>query len=258
MAGFRRNNRFGIGKSYFDSSSSLEDETLALINNLYVANAIFGSGDDGFINFDGTSTVLGLSPSSNVYTMDRDIFCYNMTIGSSVHLKTAGYRVFVRNTLTLNSNSILGFTTGFSTSGSISQGGAIAEAVTHSLGGATSYRSRTQPTPEEGGVNYYKQPLQAVRGYSITAGIGSPVFLRGGAGGQSGSGGGVVIVSARNIVVTSGTAYFKAPGTPGSGGGGGGVIIVVSTNDVLNTSITTDVSAGTGGDVGSVIYCQVS
>jgi len=39
MTGFRRNNRFGVGKSYFDSSSSLEDETLAFLNNLDVANA---------------------------------------------------------------------------------------------------------------------------------------------------------------------------------------------------------------------------
>ena len=257
MAGFRRNNRFGIGKSYFDSSSSLEDETLALINNLDVANAIFGSGDDGSVNFDGSATVLGMAPSASVYTMDRDIFCYNLTIGSSVQLKTAGYRVFVRNNLTLSSNSVIGFETGFSTAGSIAQGGAASEAVTHSLGGSTVHRTRTLPTADEGGENYYKQPLQAIRGYSLTAGVGSPTFLRGGAGGSSGAGGGVVILSARNIIVTSGTAYVKAPGTSGSGGGGGGVIIVVSANEVLNSSISTDVSGGTGGDAGSVIYCQV-
>ena len=125
------------------------------------------------------------------------------------------------------------------------------------MGGSTVHRTRTLPTADEGGENYYKQPLQAVRGYSLTAGVGSPTFLRGGAGGSSGAGGGVVILSARNIIVTSGTAYVKAPGTSGSGGGGGGVIVVVSANEVLNSSISTDVSGGTGGDEGSVIYCQV-
>jgi len=258
MSGFRRNNRFGVGKSYFDSSSSLEDETLALINNLDVANALFGSAADGNVILDGTSSALGMSPSSNVYTMHRDMFFYNLTINSGVHLKTSGYRVFVRNTLTLNNNSRIGYTAGFTASGSIAQGGAAAEAVTHSLGGSTSFRTATEPTAAEGGVNYYKQPLNAVRGYAITAGVLSPTFLRGGAGGQSGAGGGVVIIASRYMVVNSGTAYFSAPGDSGSGGGGGGVIIVISSNDVLNTSITTDVSGGTGGASGSVVYCQVS
>lgn len=258
MSGFRRNNRFGVGKSYFDSSSSLEDETLAFLNNLDVANALFGSAADGNATLDGSSDVLGMSPSSNTYSMNRDLFFHNLTINSGIHLKTSGYRLFVRNTLTLNSNSRIGFISGFSTDGSIRQGGAQAEAVTHSLGGSTSYRSATEPTPEEGGANFYNQPLNAARGYSITAGIGAPVFLRGGAGGQTGAGGGVVIIAARYIVVKSGTAYFSAPGDSGSGGGGGGVIIVVSSNDVLNTSVTTDVTGGTGGADGRVVYCQVS
>jgi len=258
MVGFRRNNRFGVGKSYFDSSSSLEDETLALINNLDVANALFGSAADGNGVLNGSSTVSGMIPSGNVYTMERDLFFHNLDIGSGIHLKTAGYRLFVRNTLSLSSNSRIGYTSGFTTSGSIAQGGNSSEAVTHSLGGGTSFRTATPPSASEGGLSYYKQPLNAVRGYSITAGVGSPVFLRGGAGGQIGSGGGVVIIAARYIVVDSGTAYFSAPGDSGASGGGGGVIIVISSNDVLNTSVTTNVSGGTGGASGSVIYCQVS
>jgi hypothetical protein len=258
MTGFRRNNRFGVGKSYFDSSSSLEDETLALINNLDVANALFGSAIDGNGLLNGTSTVSDMIPSGNVYSMERDLFFHNLTINSGIHLKTSGYRLFVRNTLTLNNNSRIGYTSGFATAGSIAQGGATAEAVTHSLGGGTSFRTATPPSAEEGGTNYYKQPLNAVRGYSITAGVGFPVFLRGGAGGQVGNGGGVVIIAARYIVVNSGTAYFSAPGDSGNSGGGGGVIVVISSNDVLNTSVTTDVSGGTGGASGSIIYCQVS
>lgn len=258
MTGFRRNNRYGVGKSYFDSSSSVEDETLALINNLDVANAIYGSGEDGSVVLDGSSTVLGMTPSSSIYSMDRDMFFYNLSLDPGVHLKTCGYRVFVKNTLSLSSNSRIGYTEGFTEAGSIAQGGAAAEAVTNSLGGSTIYRTASQPVAEAGGVSYYKQPLQSIRGYSLTAGVTTPSFLRGGAGGQIGSGGGVVIISARYITVDYGTAYISAPGTPGSSGGGGGVVIIISSNDVLNSSISTDVSGGTGGSSGTVIYSQVA
>jgi hypothetical protein len=257
MTGFRRNNRYGVGKSYFDSSSSLEDETLSLINSLDVANAIYGSGEDGSVTLDGSSAVAGMSPSSQIYTMTRDMFFYNLTIGPSVHLKTSGYRLFVKNTLTLSGESRIGFTEGFSTPGSIMQGGSVSEAVTNSLGGSTTHRSATEPSPESGGSSYYRQPIQAVRGYSITAGVAAPTFLRGGAGGQSGEGGGIVILSARYIVVESGNAYISAPGTPGQSGGGGGVVIIISSNSVMNSAVSVDVSGGLNASDGTFIYSQV-
>ncbi len=82
--------------------------------------------------------------------------------------------------------------------------------------------------------------------------------MRGGAGGVSGAGGGVVILAARFITVSSGTGYIKAPGTSGSGGGGGGAIIVISSSAALNSGITTDVTGGTSCAAGNVIYCQVA
>jgi len=257
MTGFRRNNRYGVGKSYFDSSSSLEDETLSLINSLDVANAIYGSGEDGSVTLDGSSAVAGMSPSSQIYTMTRDMFFYNLTIGPSVHLKTSGYRLFVKNTLTLSSESRIGFTEGFSTPGSIMQGGSVSESVLNSLGGSTTHRPATQPSLDSGGPSYYRQPINAIKGYSITAGVPTPTFLRGGAGGQVGKGGGVVILCARYIVVELGSAHVSAPGTSGQGGGGGGVVIIVSSNSVINSAISIDVSGGLNASDGTFIYSQV-
>ena len=197
------------------------------------------------------------APSSSVQTATRDLYFYNLTISAGVRLNPAGYRIFVQNILMLGNGSSIGYTTGFSTVGSIWQGGATATAVTHSLGGSSATQTATAPTAVTGGTNYYYQPVQAVRGYSITGGSTSPTLLRGGAGGASGAGGGVVIVAARYISLSSGAATINAPGTAGSGGGGGGVVIIVSSAPTLLTGVTTSVVGGTGCAAGTSIYLQV-
>lgn len=63
-------------------------------------NASLGDGSDGSPTFDGSSTVLGLVPSSSVYTMSRPLFCVNLTAtGASTVINTNGYPIFVRGTL---------------------------------------------------------------------------------------------------------------------------------------------------------------
>jgi hypothetical protein len=123
--------------------------------------------------------------------------------------------------------------------------------VTHSLGGnATATYTATAPTAALGGANYFKQPLQAINGYSITA-SGGPTFLRGGAGSTAQAGGGVVILAARYISgPSSGTGYIKAPGTSPAGGG---VILIVSSASALPATVSTDV---TGANAGTVNYIQ--
>lgn len=86
------------------------------------ADPVYGTGSDGNITLDGTTTVLGMVPSSSVYSMTQDLYFNNLTLNSGVRLAPNGYRIFVKNLLTLNSSSIIGFTTGYSTSGSIYQG----------------------------------------------------------------------------------------------------------------------------------------
>lgn len=212
---------------------------------------IYGTGVDGNATLDGSTTVLGMAPSSSVYSMTRDMYFNNLTINANVRLAPNGYRIFVKNLLTLDSGSIIGFTSGYSTAGSIQQGGAAATAVTHSLGGSATGYTATAPTAALGGTEWWSVPKQAVLGYSITA-SGGPTFLRGGAGGSGQAGGGVIIVAARYISgPNSGTASIKAPG---SAPAGGGVILLISSGASLPANITTDV---TGQNAGTFNYMQL-
>lgn len=215
-------------------------------------DTVYGSGSDD------TATI-----SANT-TLTSDKFYYNLTVNSNIVLNTGGYRLFVKNLLTLDSGAVIGFTTGSSANGSIAAGGANNTATTNSLGGNSASQGATAPATTAGGTGdktttsgYWYQPTQSIKGYAITASQTTPLFLQGGAGGTAGPGGGVVIIAARYISVSSGTAYFKAPGTAGSGGGGGGVIIVVSSNAALPAAISTDVTGGTGCQNGTVIYSQL-
>ena len=93
----------------------------AMASFIDAPDPIFGTGVDGDATLDGSTTVLGMAPSSNVYSMTTDLFFNNLTINAGVRLAPNGYRIFVKNILTLNNNSIIGFTTGYSTAGSIAQ-----------------------------------------------------------------------------------------------------------------------------------------
>ena len=249
----------GLSVAYGQSSLSKANSNLTAF--LDAPDSIYGSAGDGSQTLDGSTTVLSMAPSSSVYTATRDLFFYNLTLSASVRLNPGGYRIFVQNILTLGSDATIGYATGFTTTGSIQQGAAALTGVTHSLGGTgggAGAGTATVPTAQTGGTNYYYQPFQAVRGDSITGSSTTPTFLRGGAGGATGTGGGVVILAARYITVASGTAYVKAPGS--TGGGGGGVVIIISSSSVLNTSVSTDVSGGGGSPAaasGTVIYSQV-
>jgi len=212
-------------------------------------DSVYGTGADGDATLDGTTTVLGMAPSSSVYSMTTDMFFNDLTINANVRLAPNGYRIFVKGTLKfMGTNSTIGYTAGFATSGSIMQGGAASTAVTHSLGGSATGYTATAPTAGMGGSTYFQVPHQAITGYSMTA-SGGPTFLRGGAGGTAQAGGGVVIIAARYISgPASGTAYIKAPGTAPAGGG---VILIVSSAATLAAGITTDV---TGQNPGTVYY----
>jgi len=244
MPGFVRMNNSTISTA--ESTSSVSGSLTNLATYLNLPDPVYGTGADG------NATI-----SSNT-TLTSDVFYRNLTIDNNIQLNPGGFRIFVQNILTLGSDARIGYTTGFTTAGSLAQGGAINTAVTHSLGGSSGAQGATTPTAALGGSEYYQQPLQAIRGWAVTASSTTPTFLRGGAGGSSGAGGGVVVISARYITVSSGSATFSAPGTPGSGGGGGGVILIVSSGAVLNAGVTTDVTGGTGASAGTVNYMRVA
>jgi hypothetical protein len=217
---------------------------------------IYGTGVDGNAVLDGSTTILGMTPSSSKYTMTSDLYFHNLTLNADIHLQTNGYRLFVKNQLNMANGSRIGFTTGFATAGSIAQGGGILESVTNSLGGsAQSYLSvdylATPPTAPLGGAKYYTIPHQAIKGWAATASATTPTFLRGGAGGSDEPGGGVVIIAARYITVTSGTAVISAPATAPAGGG---VVLIVSSHSALPAGLSTDV---TGQNPGTANYMQL-
>lgn len=248
------------------------------------ADSVYGTGADGdavlYVS-SGSSTYSGTgsdlstntSPSSvsdsynsttftvTKYTMQRDYYFNNLTLNSSVRIETNGYRLFVKNILTLNAVSYIGFNAGFSGTGSIYGGGAANTSVTHSLGGnATATYTATTPTAATGGSAYYKQAKQAINGYSITASVGGPTWLRGGAGSTNQPGGGIVIVAARYIATGDPTLYstypsqppaFRAPGTSPAGGG---VVLLITSSSSLPSPITTDVA---GANAGTVNIIQV-
>ena len=259
MGKFIFTNGGGLSVASGPSTTSKANSNLSAF--LDAPDPVYGSAGDGSQTLDGSTTVLGMAPSSSVYTATRDLYFYNLILSANVRLNPGGYRIFVQNILTLGSDATIGYTAGFATTGSIQQGGAANNVslspVAHSLGGSSQTYNATAPTAPTGGTDYYRQPFQAIKGYSITGSSTTPTFLRGGAGGISGAGGGVVILAARYITVASGTAYVKAPGTAGSGGGGGGAIIIISSAASLNGSVTTDVTGGTDCSAGTVIYSQV-
>lgn len=218
------------------------------------ADPVYGTGSDG-------STVI----SSNT-TLTSDKFYYNLEINANTNLITAGYRIFVKNILTLHNGSLIGFTTGSNAVGTISGGGPIGNSVTNSLGGNSATQTATPPTVAQGGTGdkttqsgYWYQPTQSIKGYVLNASNTTPLFLRGGAGGSSGAGGGIVILSARYISCDANTvnASISAPGTASTGGGGGGVIIITSAQISLPTNVSTNVTGGTDCANGTVIYSQL-
>jgi hypothetical protein len=212
---------------------------------------IYGNGSDGDLTFDGTSSVLSIVPVLSTYTLTRDIYAVNMIINSNVKVITNGYRVFVRNILSMNSGSILGFETGSSATGSISGGGAILSAVANSLGGSSATLTAIPPIAALGGTQYWYQAMNAVRGWAVSASMTTPTFLRGGAGGVAQAGGGVVIVAARYITASASCTI----GAPATAPAGGGVVITISSDSSLPGNITANVS---GHNPGTAIHIQVA
>jgi hypothetical protein len=209
------------------------------------ADEIYGTGLDGNVTI-----------STNT-TLTSDMFYENLTIATGVTLNTGGYRVFVRNLLMFEENSVIGLPGGSVVEGSIKGGATATNGVTNSLGGdgfdGTATTTATRPTADVGGSAYYYYAAQAIKGYSITANTSNPEFLRGGAGGDTGEGGGVVIVAARYIGA-AGAAQIAATGGSNAGGG---VIICVSSGDVLNGNVTLNVGGQGLGSSGTAIYLEV-
>jgi len=216
----------------------------ALADYLDSADEVYGTG------IDGSTTLTG---SGNAMT--SDMYYYNLTLADNAVLDTAGYRLFVKNTLTIGTGVVIGRTGGATSIGTLKAGAAAAATATNSLGGNGAAGNATPPTAAEGGSVYYKYAAQAVKGFNITASMAQPAYLQGGSGGASGegAGGGVVVVAARYLAC-SGASQIAATGGTNAGGG---VIIFISTDSVLNSNITLNVQGNGTGTAGTANYIEV-
>lgn len=251
---------------------------------------LFGDGSDGALTFDGTSTVIGLVPVSNTYTLTRDVYCNGCTIDVGVTI-TGDYRMFDIGTLTLNGtiardgNSGTGVTGGaarttrFMISGGTNGGNGGSSAGGLAIGGGTANPCYREPTPV------------CVAG--ATAAGANGVSCRGGGGGSGASGlgatSGSVVLANRNLgAIPSGWQYLSGravnntvmyTGTgggggrgdstnvkTGGGGGGGGGYLFVGANQIVGTGLVAarggagadgeagGNTGGGGGGAGGVVY----
>lgn len=97
--------RLALGISGTVLQSNGTDSVWALLT----AFGICGDGSDGVINFDGTATVLGMAPSSHVYTLTRDVYLADgsQISGSTTKVNTAGFKVFCAGTFTIAASASL-------------------------------------------------------------------------------------------------------------------------------------------------------
>ena len=185
---------------------------------------IFGSGEDGTVTISVNTT------------LTEDKYYLDLTVDATKTLNTAGYRVFVQRNLYLYGT--IGMTAGPSAQGSVGIG-TQSTAVTNSLGGASTSHTVTAPTTALGGTKWYKNPLNAVDGYSFDPSTGTVNLLKGGAGDGTNYGGGVVVVCARYLF---GDGSISATA---SGNAGGGVLFLIS-SDKSHSYTLSAAGAGTG------------
>ena len=154
-------------------------------------STFFNVGADGAVAFDGTTTVLGLTPAAGVYTLTRDIFPSTMTIAAGVVIFCANWRIFANQ-------SIIGAGSGLCRIHN--DGNAAPAAVTGAVVSATA-------TP--GG--FYGATIAGNNGSSgLSTRTPPPPFSTASAGGAGGAG-----TATLHDVGATGT-------TPFLGGGGGG------------------------------------
>jgi len=212
---------------------------------------VYGDGSDASLNYDGTTTVLGVAPSSSKYTLARDIYASSIMVHSGVTIIEGGFRIYCTGTLTdsgtvqnngsnaTNSNAggtafggSLG-TCGAGGAGGTSGNGSNGTTITNAGGGAggtggISGQGQSGGTAGAvGAINVFNGGIHnfIAANTGSTIGNGSDVKITGGAGGSGGGG--------------SGT-------NNGGGGGGGGGVLLINAYKIINPG-TISANGGNGG-----------
>lgn len=187
-------------------------------------DSFYIAGNDGDLVFDGVSTVAGLSPSSGVYTLSRDLAPHDMEVQAGVRVKTSGWAIFGSGTLTVdgqiddNGNDAVGGTAGASRTTHRYGSGAAGGAGGSSGGGTT------------GAPQGFFVAVSQVAGKSPGTPGGTGGLCQGGSGGggSAGSSGG------------SGTISLAT-------GGVSPVSLIVGKDDINNTRYGYGCGGGPGG-----------
>jgi hypothetical protein len=237
-------------------------------------DTVYGGGQDGDVVVASGTTV----------TLSRDMYYNSLTIQSTGHLATNGYKVFVKGTLSLSGSIGILSASVPTTNGTISAGTSAATAVTYSVGGSASGATPYSATQIPSSLLYDLE--KAISGYYVDSGSTVRV-IRGGAGaspgpagtldtntaapttwtGKSGSAGsaganGQYPPNATTVGAPGGKGYTGATGQDGvkgsdgtsgtagaggTGGIGGGVVIVVAKTITGTGTIYSQGASGASG-----------
>ena len=252
---------------------------LAVSSGLYQTNlSDYGDGSDGVQTFDGTTTILGLAPSTSVYTLTRDIWLGNLsTINSGVTIKTAGFRIFVQGELvnngTIQSNGNAAAANAGAAGAALSYTGTLSSGIVGTAGGASGTTTATGGTNASvGSIGASPIGVGGVGGAStvtVNAGGAAGTVTAIGATAELPRSTPMAIVGKLNtttgfVALAGGTGGGSGGGDAtygsGSGGGGGGIVVVVaqrvggtgtiSANGGAGGSASTNAAATSGGGGG--------
>lgn len=231
--------------------------------------AVYGDGSDGTIILDGTTDYTSFSTrSGSTYTLTRDVLAQDLTVQTGVTLRTAGYRVFVRGTLT--NQGTISHDGGNGGNGTASAGGAAGSGA---VGGTTSNGATNGGaggTPSSGaGGSAPNASAMTASGATTSGSVGGTGGAGGTATGAGGSGGNATLPAEGRAVRSypfavmcmypaPGSSFLVRPGAGaggggggaasssggGGGGGGGGVVVIVARYLVNHGTISARGGAG--------------
>jgi hypothetical protein len=255
-----------------NGSGIIDSSFLTGIPTAYpIINYPFGDGTDGSQTFDGTTTILGLIPSTSVYTLTRDIYLTTGVINNGVSIITAGYRIYA--SISLSNAGTIKYNGNNGGNASGGTGGSAGAALSNgTLFGAVA--GQAGPNGVNQGGSGSNNPGTA--GTAVSSSIGVSGVAGGIGGGGTTNGGGTATASnqgihniifalsmlenlAGTISALKGSAG-SASGAGGSGGyaqqgGGGGSassggIVWISAKVLTNTG-TISANGGVGGTGGA-------
>jgi hypothetical protein len=232
-----------------------------VINNSGIFS--YGDGSDGAVTWDGTTTVLGMAPSSTVYTLTRDIYISTGTLNASTTIKTNGYRIFASVSLTVNGTIDRSGNNG---------GGGGSWSSNPSNGGAALADGYLKGSPAGGDGGYSGGGAGAGTSVSNSIGVsGTGLDAAGGVATPSNvklianwhlatlldvssTGSTVKFTSSASSAGGAGQPGSIGPFGPGSGGGGaspGGIIAIYARNLTIGATGVIQANGGTGGSTGN-------